>query len=160
MFKLSKRRVLVAAAASGIVVLTLTALWVAPHARSIHRLRQGVGDTVFYSADGRPWFSMDDRRQDVSLGDISPHLRRAVIAVEDRRFHHHFGIDLFAVSRAVVHNARHLRAVEGASTITQQLARTLFLSNRRTMTRKLQEAALAVMLEAELSKDQILELPE
>ena len=86
MFKLSKRRVLVAAAASGIVVLTLTALWVAPHARRIHRLRQGVGDTVFYSADGRPWFSMDDRRQDVSLGDISPHLRRAVIAVEDRRF--------------------------------------------------------------------------
>jgi membrane peptidoglycan carboxypeptidase len=106
-FKLSKRRVLVATAAIGIVILTLTALWVAPHARRIHRLRQGVGDTVFYSADGRPWFSMDDRRQDVSLAEISPHLRRAVIAVADRRFFHHYGIDLFAVSRAVVQNARH-----------------------------------------------------
>ena len=117
-----------------------------------------MGDTVFYSADGRPWFSMDDRRQDVPLADISPHLRRAVIAVEDRRFFHHPGIDLFAISRAAVHNARQLKAVEGASTITQQLARTLFLSNRRTITRKLQEAVLALMLEAELSKDQILEL--
>ena len=79
---------------------------------------------------------MDDRRQDVSLADMSPHLRRAVIAVEDRRFFTHHGIDLFAISRAAVHNARQLKAVEGASTITQQLARTLFLSNRRTITRR------------------------
>ncbi len=158
MFKLNKRGVWLAIVAIGIAVLTVTVLWVAPHARRIHRLRQGVGDTVFYSADGRPWFSMDDRRRDVPLADISPHLKRAVIAVEDRRFFHHPGIDLFAIARAAVHNARQRKAVEGASTITQQLARTLFLSNRRTVTRKLQEAVLAVMLEAELSKDQILEL--
>ena len=158
MFKLTTRGVWLATATIGLVVLALMASWLVPHARRIHRLRQGVGDTVFYSADGRPWFSMDDRRQDVSLADISPHLRRAVIAVEDRRFFNHHGIDLFAISRAAVHNARQLKAVEGASTITQQLARTLFLSNRRTITRKLQEAVLALMLEAELSKDQILEL--
>ena len=156
--KVSKRRVFVATAAVGMAVLTVMVVSIVPHARRIPRLRQGVGDTIFYSADGRPWFSLDDRRQDVPLGDISPHLRRAVIAVEDRRFFHHPGIDLIAVSRAAVHNARHLTAVEGASTITQQLARTLFLSNRRTITRKVQEAVLAVMLEAELSKDQILEL--
>ena len=158
MFKRTKRGVWLAMAAIGLVVLTLMGSWLAPYARRIHRLREGVGDTTFYSADGRPWFSMDDRRQDVSLADISPHLRRAVIAVEDRRFFGHHGIDLLAISRAAVHNARQLRAVEGASTITQQLARTLFLSNRRTVTRKVQEAMLALMIEAELSKDQILEL--
>jgi 1A family penicillin-binding protein len=157
-FKLTKRRVWLATAATGVVVLALVASWTVPHGRRMHRLRLGVGDTVFHSADGGPWFSMDDRRQDVRLADISPHLRRAVIAVEDRRFFSHYGIDLFAISRAAVHNARQLKAVEGASTITQQLARTLFLSNRRTITRKLQEAVLALMLEAELSKDQILEL--
>ena len=158
MLELSKRRVFLATGAAGLAVLTVIVLSIAPHARRIPGLRQGVGDTIFYSADGRPWFSMDDRRQDVSLADMSPHLRRAVIAVEDRRFFTHHGIDLFAISRAAVHNARQLKAVEGASTITQQLARTLFLSNRRTITRKIQEAVLAVMLEAELSKDQILEL--
>lgn len=132
--------------------------WVAEHARKIERLREGVGDTMFFTADGRPWFSMDDRRQDVPLAAISPHLQRAVIAIEDRRFAGHNGIDLRGIARAMLHNLRRLRAAEGASTITQQLARTLFLSNERTVTRKLKEAALAVMLEARLSKSQILEL--
>ena len=100
---------------------------------------------------------MDDRRQDVSLADISPHLRRAVIAVEDRRFFGHHGI-ICSRSREPRCTTRVSSSSRGASTITQQLARTLFLSNRRTITRKLQEAVLAVMLEAELSKDQILEL--
>jgi 1A family penicillin-binding protein len=149
---------LIVTIAAGLVSLTAFAAWLSPFNDRIDHLRQGVGDTIFYSADGQPWFSLDERREDVALADISPHLRRAVVAVEDRRFQHHHGLDLFAMARATVRNAQELRAVEGASTITQQLARTLFLSNRRTLARKLQEAGLALMLEAKLSKDQILEL--
>jgi penicillin-binding protein 1A len=80
------------------------------------------------------------------------------VAAEDRRFWKHRGVDPLAVGRAVVHNLRRGAAVEGASTITQQLARTLFLSRERTLSRKLLEAVLALLLEALLPKERILEL--
>ena len=89
---------------------------------------------------------------------IAPSLQQAVLATEDRRFYWHAGIDPIGLARAVFVNARHGEMREGASTLTQQLARTLFLSNRRTLGRKVQEAVLAVMLEVRLSKAQILEL--
>jgi penicillin-binding protein 1A len=80
-----------------------------------------------------------------------------VLAIEDHRFYRHFGIDPIGVSRAAVRNVTR-DSTEGGSTITQQLARTMFLSNRRTWARKIQEAGLAVLLELQLSKEQILEL--
>jgi penicillin-binding protein 1A len=132
--------------------------WYVKHAVAIQRLTRGVGDTLFLSADGKPWFRLDEHRYDVPLAEISPHLRHAVIAIEDRRFYRHPGIDPLALGRAVVRNARALRVVEGGSTLTQQLARTLFLTNRRNVGRKAKEAVLALMLEQALSKDQILEL--
>jgi 1A family penicillin-binding protein len=132
--------------------------WLGEHAWAIHRLRRGVGDTTFVTADGRPWFPLDEQRRDVSLAQVAPHLRQAVVAVEDHRFYLHQGIDPVAVSRAAWRNLRQQRWSEGGSTITQQLARTLFLTNRRTWGRKAREAALAVMLEQALTKDQILEL--
>src|SRR6266496_2215932 len=133
-------------------------LWTGKHYLAIYRLTRGVGDTVFYGADGQPWFPLDEHRRDVRLDQISPYLRDAVIAVEDHRFYRHPGIDPIAVGRATLHNLRRGRLSEGGSTLTQQLARTLFLSNRRTLGRKAKEAVLARMLEQLLDKDQILEL--
>jgi membrane peptidoglycan carboxypeptidase len=124
----------------------------------VHKLSRGVGDTVFYSADGKPWFRLDEQRHDVGLAQISPDLQHAVVAVEDRRFFRHPGIDPIGLGRAIVRNMRPGSRVEGGSTLTQQLARTLFLSNARTYGRKAKEAAIAVLIEAELSKQQILEL--
>ena len=142
-------------------VLTLWAVvtvWGVRHALAVNRLASGVGDVIFYGGDGRPWFRLDERRRDVSLAEIAPSLQQAVLATEDRRFYWHAGIDPIGLARAVFVNARHGEMREGASTLTQQLARTLFLSNRRTLGRKVQEAVLAVMLEVRLSKAQILEL--
>jgi penicillin-binding protein 1A len=132
--------------------------WVLRYGWAIRKLTRGVGDTLFYDRQGRPWFRMDEQRQDVPLARISPHLQHAVVAVEDHRFYRHPGIDPLALGRAVVRNVADAGVVEGGSTLTQQLARTLFLSNRRTWGRKIREAGIAVLLESELTKDEILEL--
>jgi 1A family penicillin-binding protein len=132
--------------------------WTAKAAWSVHRLTRGVGNTVFYGADGKPWFSLDEHRRDVPLSEVAPALREAVIAVEDHRFYRHGGIDPIGFGRAVWRNLRRGAITEGGSTITQQLARTVFLSNRRTLGRKVKEAVLAGLIEQQLTKDQILEL--
>lgn len=132
--------------------------WGARYAVAVHRLTRGVGDTVFYSADGKPWFRLDEQRHDVSLGEIAPVLQRAVVAVEDRRFYYHPGIDPIGLARAVVYDLRTRDRTQGGSTLTQQLARTLFLSNVRTFGRKVKEAVIALLLEIQLTKPQILEL--
>jgi len=113
---------------------------------------------MFYSADGRPWFRLDEQRHDVPLTEISPDLQHAVVAVEDRRFYRHPGIDPIGLGRAAVRNMRSRGRVEGGSTLTQQLARTLFLSNVRSYGRKVKEAAIALLIETQLQKSQILEL--
>jgi penicillin-binding protein 1A len=136
----------------------LMAVWVVRHALAVDRLASGVGDVVFFGADGRPWFRLDERRRDVPLARIAPSLQQAVLATEDRRFYWHPGIDPIGLTRAIAVNLSPGDRREGASTLTQQLARTLFLSNRRTVGRKVQEAAIAVLLELRLSKAQILEL--
>src|SRR5438874_6943913 len=137
---------IVGAAASGV--------WLSRYAVIVHRLTRGIGDTVFYGADGQPWFRLDEQRHDVALKDISPDLQHAVVAVEDRRFYRHPGIDPIGVARAVVRDLRARGRVEGGSTLTQQLARTLYLSNSRTFGRKAKEAALAILMEVELTKPQ------
>ena len=151
------RRIVAAAYITLIVFSSVVVVWTMRYTVAIHRLRRGVGDTVFLAADGKPWFRMDERRRDVALADIAPDLRDAVLAIEDHRFRRHFGIDPIGVGRAAFRNATRT-STEGGSTITQQLARTLFLSTRRTWARKIQEAGLSVLLELQLSKDQILEL--
>jgi penicillin-binding protein 1A len=141
-----------------VAVTAVTVIWTMRQGWAVYKLRRGVGDTWFYSADGKPWFRMDEQRRDVSLDEIAPEMRDAVIAVEDHRFYHHIGIDPIGLGRAVWRDLRGARRWEGASTLTQQLARTLFLSNKRTPARKAQEAIIALLLEQELSKKQILEL--
>ena len=158
---LGRNPLLLATTLAVAVVLTLWAVvtvWGVRHALAVNRLASGVGDVIFYGGDGRPWFRLDERRRDVSLAEIAPSLQQALLATEDRRFYWHAGIDPIGLARAVFVNARSGEMREGASTLTQQLARTLFLSNRRTLGRKVQEAVLAVMLEVRLSKAQILEL--
>lgn len=92
------------------------------------------------------------------LEDMSPYIPQAVIAIEDRRFHAHFGFDPIGFSRAMVRNIWQKRLREGGSTLTQQLAKNLFLTPDRTMGRKVQELILAFWLEAKYSKAEILEL--
>ena len=132
-------------------------VWLSRYAIAVHRLTRGIGDTMFYGADGQPWFRLDEQRHDVSLAEIAPDLQHAVVAVEDRRFYLHPGIDPIGVGRAVVRDLRGGGRVEGGSTLTQQLARTLFLSNVRTFGRKIKEGGIALLIEAQLSKRQILE---
>lgn len=97
-------------------------------------------------------------RRPVSLADISPWLVKATLAVEDRRFYDHAGVDVRGLARAVWVDMRHMSIREGASTLTQQLARNLYLSHERTWSRKLKEAWLAVRLEQTYSKDEILQM--
>jgi penicillin-binding protein 1A len=140
-----------------VVVGAVAMFWTARHALAVRRLTRGVGDTVFYGADGKPWFPLDEHRRDVPLAQMSRHLPAAVVAVEDHRFYRHPGIDALGIARAAQRNLMR-SSVEGGSTLTQQLARTLFLSNDRTYMRKAKEAVLALMIEQQLTKDQILEM--
>lgn len=94
----------------------------------------------------------------VTLEDLPDHLVKAVLATEDRRFYEHFGIDIPGLVRALLANARANSVVQGGSTLTQQLAKNLFLTNERSLERKIKEAFLALWLEARLTKREILKL--
>src|SRR4051794_7803732 len=94
----------------------------------------------------------------LSLGEISPYLPDAVIAAEDRRFYRHFGVDPIGIARAAMANFRAGGVLQGGSTITQQLAKILFLSPDRNFSRKIREVLLALWLEHRFTKDQILEI--
>jgi len=104
--------------------------------------------TTFGDLFGRP----------LSLKEMSPYLPKAVIATEDRRFYSHFGVDPIGLARAVFANLAAGRIVQGGSTITQQLAKNLFLTPERSFARKIQETLLALWLEHRFTKDQILEI--
>ena len=94
----------------------------------------------------------------IPLDEFPDHLIKATLATEDRRFFEHFGIDIPGLFRAVLTNARAGGVVQGGSSITQQLAKNLFLSNERTIERKVKEAFLAMWLEVRLPKNEILKL--
>lgn len=98
----------------------------------------------------------DIKGETVSVKDLPPYVAEAILATEDRRFYYHFGIDPVGIARAFGVNLARGGFVQGGSTITQQLAKNLFLSRDRTLKRKIQEAMLAVWLETKLSKDEIL----
>ncbi len=141
-----------------VVVSAIALTWTFRQAYAVTRLKRGVGDTWFLAANGARWFRMDEHRQDVSLSQIPADLQHAFVAVEDHRFFRHPGVDPIALGRAVFRNITEAGTVEGGSTLTQQLARTLFLSNKKTYGRKVREAVLALMIDAQLSKEEVLEL--
>lgn len=99
-----------------------------------------------------------DRSNYVPIEHISPELKKAIVAIEDRRFYEHTGFDLTGMARATLVNIQYGRIEEGASTITQQLVKNLFLANEQTFTRKAQELLLALDIELTYSKDEILEM--
>lgn len=94
----------------------------------------------------------------VPIDQMPDHFIKAVLATEDRRFFEHFGIDFIGLARAMSENARAGGVVQGGSTLTQQLAKNLFLTNERSLERKIKEAFLALWLEANMSKKEILSL--
>ena len=141
-----------------IIVSTIAFGWLATQSYAVYRLTRGVGDTWFHTSDGRRWFRLDEQRHDVPIAEIAPHLQHAFVAVEDHRFFLHPGVDPIALGRALFRNVRAGGSRQGGSTLTQQLARTLFLSNRKSYGRKAREAAIAFLIEVQLSKQQILEL--
>ncbi|MCB1384689.1 MAG: penicillin-binding protein [Nitratireductor sp.] len=96
--------------------------------------------------------------ESMPLDEMSPYIPMAVIAIEDRRFQSHFGIDPLGIVRAMAENLFAGRLVQGGSTLTQQLAKNLFLEPRRDLERKVQEAIIAVWLEQKYTKDEILEV--
>jgi penicillin-binding protein 1A len=115
--------------------------------------------TSVYSDDGEligEFFV--ERRYLVPLNELPPHLIRAFIAAEDTRFFEHSGVDLVGIFRAMVRNIQHGEIVEGGSTITQQVVRSLLLTPERTFTRKIKEAILAHRIDSSLSKNEILYL--
>jgi penicillin-binding protein 1A len=94
----------------------------------------------------------------VRMDELPPYVPQAIIAVEDRRFYSHYGVDPLGIARALYTNFRAGATVQGGSTLTQQLAKNLFLKPERTLERKLQEVVLAIWLESKYSKDEILQL--
>ncbi|MAS27801.1 transglycosylase domain-containing protein [Synechococcus sp. UW105] len=128
-----------------------------PDAREIASFNR-PGTITLLSSDGQVIQKLGPAtREKVNPGEMPLLVKEAFVAAEDRRFYEHDGVDLWGISRALVTNLKQRAVREGASTITQQLARTVFLSQDRTITRKLREAALAYKLERQLSKEQILE---
>ena len=126
---------------------------------SIGSIANGDVNVTFLDANGDLLAHRGYRQEEtVPLAEMPPYLVQAVLAMEDRRFYRHWGVDILGVLRAAQANFAAGGIVEGGSTITQQLARNLYLDGSRTFTRKAQEAALAFWLEQQLTKDEILEL--
>lgn len=115
--------------------------------------------TKFYSKDGEiiKTFTAYTFKK-VDLEEIPDTLIQAIIATEDKNFYHHDGYDLFGLGRSIIANILAGKVVQGASTITQQLSRILFLSNEKTFTRKFKEFIIAARIEKTISKDKILEM--
>jgi len=114
--------------------------------------------TVFDRNDALAFTIFKEQRFETPLSEISPNLVQAIIAIEDQRFYRHRGFDLIRFTSAMLTNLREMRAAQGGSTITQQLARQSFLTLDKTLRRKAQELLLAERIERMYSKDQILEL--
>jgi len=135
--------------------------WVGAHLPPIQSLEipKRPPSIAIVDDQGRPLARRGDLAgAPLALKDMPAYVPRAFIAIEDRRFYEHFGIDPYGIARALIADILHRGVAQGASTITQQLAKNLFLTQERTITRKLQEMLLALWLEHKFSKAQILQM--
>jgi len=148
--------IILAAVLSGLFLQILTQL---PNVESIS-IYSPSETTEIYASDGTILAKLhrEENRYVVPLEKIAPILQKAVISVEDERFYHHRGIDYQGILRAAVTNITKKRIEEGGSTITQQLARNLFLTKKKTIARKIAEMILALQIERRYTKSEILEL--
>lgn len=151
--------------ALGGLVVAASAFWVLtilprslPSVTAVESFDPSIGTKIYDDNDELITELHVERRIFVSLQQIPKQLQDAVIATEDARYYSHHGVDPTGIARAIYQNFRHHRIVEGGSTITQQLAKVLFLTPDKSLERKLKEAVLAVLLERRYSKDRILEL--
>ena len=130
-----------------------------PNDNAIGHIADTAQSTIIFDAAGAPASTIStEQRIDVPLDRVSPAFVRALIAVEDQRFYSHGAVDPQRIAAAAVANLTRGRAAQGASTLTQQLARASFLTPQKTLRRKLQEVILAARIERRYSKPQILEL--
>ena len=126
-----------------------------PQINDLERYRPST-TTELYDVKGRIIGSFAlERREVIDYNAFAPILRQAVISIEDKSFESHWGINVFRVAGAAWHDIRSHGRAQGASTLTMQLARNLFLSSERTPTRKVQEAYLAIQIERAFTKEQI-----
>lgn len=147
------------AAVWAVIGFTLLVVYYAfdlPDVDKLYEMKRRPEITLVDRAGARLASYGDIYRQAVQLQDLPKYLPQAILATEDRRFYGHFGIDVWGMGRAVVVNVVAGRVRQGGSTITQQLAKNVFLTNERSMKRKIQELLLALWLEHKFSKDQIL----
>lgn len=100
----------------------------------------------------------NENHEIISIEDVPDYMKQAIVSIEDERFYKHHGIDFQSISRAVIHDIKAFSKVEGASTITQQLAKNVFLTHEKTIMRKTKEVIIAINLERKYTKDQILEM--
>jgi len=145
----------------GLIVVAGIIAWYAAHLPPTHTLEvpPRPPNIAILAADGTELANRGDTGgAAVQLKSLPRHVSQALIAIEDRRFHSHFGIDVVGLGRAVFTNLTNRGVHQGGSTLSQQLAKNLFLTPDRTLGRKVQEALLALWLEHNYSKDQILEL--
>src|SRR6266849_5875752 len=156
---------LVLVLAVGALGVGVSAFWVLtilprslPSVTALESFDPSEGSKVYDDNDEQITELHIERRIFVPLAQIPRALRGAIIATEDARFYSHRGVDPAGIARAIYQNFRHGRIVEGGSTITQQLAKVLFLTPDKSLERKLKEAVLALTLERRYSKDRILEL--
>jgi penicillin-binding protein 1A len=124
------------------------------------QIMSAQNSTVVYANDKKTVILRNERFsiRPVTLEEVAPAFPQALVATEDRRFYAHKGVDPVAIGRAVLSNTKGRGVKEGGSTLTQQLSRLLFLTNERTLSRKIKEIILSVQLEQQLSKSDILEL--
>jgi penicillin-binding protein 1A len=142
------------------LVMVLVLLWADPQLPDVEKIEafKPPQATTLYDRHGRVIYQFfEERREYVSLSEISPALKDAFISLEDRRFYRHWGIDVRRTFTSLIVNLLSFRIRQGGSTITQQLARNMFLGHKRTIKRKILEFALALKLEATFTKDEILE---
>ena len=129
-----------------------------PQIHDLERYRPST-TTDLYDRKGRVIGSFAlERRVMVGYDGFAPILREAVISIEDKSFERHWGVNVLRIAGALIHDLRGHGRAQGASTLTMQLARNLFLSDERTMTRKIQEAFLAIQIERAFTKEQIFTL--
>lgn len=133
------------------------AMWDLPRSDTLESFRYQAATQIYDCHDESFAKLFEQNRVPVSINEMSPYLQQAIIANEDTRFYSHLGIDPIGILRSLVRNIMAGEIVEGGSTVTQQLAREMFLSQERTMTRKMKEALLALVLEQKFSKEEILE---
>ncbi|MFC1564496.1 transglycosylase domain-containing protein [candidate division KSB1 bacterium] len=158
MFIIILRRIIITA----VILALLFSVWLGYLIMQLPRLPEKLSDfdlsssTVIYANDGRVLEEIGQRTY-IPLSQISPNFKNAILSIEDKRFYEHSGIDKYSFIKSVIDNVIHMSYVRGFSTISQQLAKNMFLSFQKTLTRKFQDILLALQFERRYTKEEILE---